>query len=237
MQQLSPERLLETRDEAKEKMTAFIIDLKKTIGLAGVDIGDSKQEQRIRQKADEDYGGKEAYIGDYERCKGIGETPVQVVKTKSELSTPNSDLMLRHGAILVSMNDQFDNPKKDTGYRCINSKVGFPVGNGEIHFVEVQIVAAQIEEVYDKTHHYLDIVREVSHGAQDRELTTDEKRIQAYAFAGCRYENGIASRDNGYDELLDQQRKTKYEVNRTTQNNMEHQIMALNDLLENFTAE
>ena len=237
-QKISPERLEATRDEVRQKMVDFLIDLKSTSGLTNTKIGSSKEPLRITQKANEDYGGHKEYVGDWERCMGIGDTPLQILKGKSELQNPNSDVMRRHNAVLVSLNDQFADPKYKTGYRAINAKVGFPVGNPsdeEIHFVEIQITASQIEEVYDKTHEYLDIIRAVSDQAKDREMTKDEKRIQAYAFAGCRYENGIASRENGYDELLDPRYRSKYEVSKTTQNNMENQILALEELRNNFT--
>lgn len=239
IQQMSFDRLMETRDEAREKMAAFLHDLSKQVGFVDTIVDhDGKSLNRIYQKAREDYGGNPRYVNDPERCKGVGDNPFQILKAKSEVTNPNSEIMLKHGAELVYMNDQFDEPKKETGYRCINCKISFPVGDQqERHTVEVQIVAKQIEEVYEKTHEYLETSRDVAEKARERELTPEETRIISYCAAGCRYENGIASRENGYDELLDQRKRSVYELSHTRQNNMEHQILALQNLMQNYEAE
>ncbi len=215
------ERVLETRPEAKEKLHAFLIDLRKSVGLDDFVIGDTKLMESVNRKARDDYEGDHLAVLDHERGKGIVSDPLSVLKTKLQLSNPNSNLMLKHGAEIVTLNDLFENPKIKTGYRCINTKIALPVGNAEPHTVEIQIVASQIEDLYERTHEEINFARSIAENARNREMTQDEKKLMAFAMAKCRYHNQKASRDHGYDDLLDPRIHSKHALSSTREDRME----------------
>ncbi len=156
-QQIPYERILATRDAAHEKLHEFIIDCKKNFGLTHVHVGDDKDEQTAINKANRDYDGDRTRVLDYVRSMGVVDNPNSVIEMLDALSDPNSDVMLKHGVIVASSNNLFEDPKDHTGYRCLNYKLAFPVGSNkeleqERHIVEFQVVARQLEGLYKTTH-------------------------------------------------------------------------------------
>ncbi|MGH1375321.1 MAG: hypothetical protein ACRBCK_03140 [Alphaproteobacteria bacterium] len=156
-QRMSLERILETRDEAHEKLQKFIIDCRKNFSLGAVHVGKDKDLATAENKANRDYDGDMTRVLDYVRSMGVVSNPDSVMEMHEALSDRNSDIMLKHGIVMASANNLFEDPKDFTGYRCLNYKLAIPVGNNEVfdkehHIVELQIVAKQLEALYKVTH-------------------------------------------------------------------------------------
>lgn len=235
IQQIPYDRVLATRPEAREALFNFVIDLKKQTGFCDYGIGDTKSEERINQKIFEDgergYKGDRLYVTDHERMKIVTQTPQEVTSLLNELNATYSDSMSRHKAELAGLNNLFANPKEKTGYRCVNSKIAFYVGDNEPHIVELQITAASIDALYNKTHKILEINRSIAANAQHRRLTKEEQMIRAYCDAACRYFHGKAAREGNYDILLAPQYYAKHAMTPTREHNQENMIFALKQLL------
>lgn len=200
------DRILETRDEAREKLKNLLIDLRSRVGLHDFEIGPNKKLDRAINKAKRDYEGDITRVTDFVRAKGIVTTPEQVEEIKTALSEGDGKQFLDdHGIRIVRETDFFESPKDLTGYRCLNYKIAIPIGpdtvtKPEYQVVELQIVAEQIEAVYSTTHPHKVTAEEILN--RDEELDRLGRREVAYNYAACRYHNGIAARDAGYDKLL-----------------------------------
>lgn len=216
-QPMSYEEIMATREEARQKLIEFVADLHYAAGLSDHKIGRSKEEHSIQRKAKLSYNGDRTRIMDYERAKGVVTTPEEVRAVQALLSDRDgrrSDFMRQHGSYVVKENDFFEEPKDTTGYRCINYKIGLPVGNdGKLHVVELQIVAEQIEKVYKESREHKRLAEEILN--TDSDLTREQRRAVAAHFAVCRLTNGLAARDNGYDSLLRPEARGKHALTRT----------------------
>ena len=143
---------------------------------------------------------------------------IQETDTTVEFDQPQRrpEFMQKHNSHVARATDFFEDPKDFTGYRCINYKLAIPVGDQrpseeEFQIVELQIVAEQIEAVYDKTHPYKRAAEEI---LDKDDLTQEDRREAAYNFAACRYHNGLAARDAGYDKLLKPELRSKVALTR-----------------------
>ena len=162
---------------------------------------------------------------------------MQEVDTTVEFDTPQRrpEFMQKHNSHVARTTDFFEDPKDFTGYRCINYKLAIPVGEQrpseeEFQVVELQIVAEQIEAVYDQTHPYKRAAEEI---LDKDELTQKDRREAAYNFAACRYHNGLAARDAGYDKLLKPELRSKVALTR----NRELKLRGMIDELEMMASE
>lgn len=233
-QMLSPERMFETREEVREKLGAFLIDCKKYLHMHEVILGPPKKDEKIEGKSKREYGGDIRCITDIERGKGIVITPEEVVAFEEALGDEDSYLMRKYGIIVVDSYNCFDDPKDLTGYRALYKKLAFPVGDKEgdeqeYHVVEFQLVAEQLEEIYDVTHPFKDRAEELL-GKENP--TKEERREAAYNFAACRYYNGITARDNGYDKLLKPQLRGKHAITKPREERLEYMLLELKRMKE-----
>lgn len=153
---LSPERIIETREQAffgLEKLLSECVYLFPDVAYI---MGNFKDLKVAKNKAIRDYDGDESRITDHVRAKLRVELP----ETISALTSKDfKKLLNKHGIHVAEMNDYFSDPKDETGYRALNYKLAIPVGfdeqgKPEYHVVELQVVAEQIEAVYDQTHKY-----------------------------------------------------------------------------------
>ena len=230
-QTMSYERILETRGEVNIAFSKFLSDAKRQLGLHDAFAGPLKDLEADEKKADREYGGNKELVTDYVRGKGIVRTPEEIIKIKEALLDKYSELMEKHGVLLVQMTDFFEDPKDFTGYSALNIKLAVPVGKeGEYQVVEWQVVADQIEAVYDITHPYKAAAEAIHDRAAEegRELTKEERREAAYNFAACRLYNGQARRDAGYDILLKPELVGKHALTR----NREIKLKGMVDNLE-----
>jgi len=143
------------------------------------------------------------------------------------------EFMQHHNCEVARQSDFFEDPKDFTGYRCINYKLAVPVGKDSVgaedfQIVELQIVAEQIEAVYDKTHPYKRAAEEILD--KEGELTQEDRKRAAYNFAACRYHNGLAARDAGYDKLLKPEVRSKIALTRNRELKLEGMIDKLNEM-------
>lgn len=153
--QLMPyERILETRHEADEILLAFLRNCKRELRLHDAFTGPLKDLTAAEKKAKRDYNGRNELVTDYVRGKVVVRTPQEVQAIKETFGNRNSELMQQSGIYLVNVTDFFEDPKDLTGYRALNYKLAVPVSGGDYHVVELQVVAEQIEQIYDKTHPY-----------------------------------------------------------------------------------
>lgn len=215
--QLMPyERILETRPEANEVLLGFLRNCKRELRLHDAFTGPLKDLTAAEKKAKRDYNGRSELVTDYVRGKVVVRTPEEIKALKQTLGNRNSDLMHNSGIYLVHMTDFFEDPKDLTGYRALNCKLAVPVSGGDYHVVELQVVAEQIEKIYDQTHPYKARAEALHDQAasEGRELTKGEKREAAYSFTACRLFNGRVARDAGYDELLKPEVRSKHELSR-----------------------
>lgn len=230
-QPMSYNEIMGTRNEARDKLIQFVADLHYEAGLSDHVIGRSKEDDSIQRKAKLDYNGDLTRIMDYERAKGVVTTPEEVRAVQALLSDQDgrrTSFMRDHGAYIVKENDFFEEPKDTTGYRCINYKIGLPIGDeGKIHVVELQIVADQIEQTYKESREHKRLAEEILN--TDEDLTREQRRAVAAHFAVCRLTNGLAARDNGYDSLLRPESRSKHALTRNREDKLEGQAAFLRE--------
>lgn len=153
IQPLSYQEVLDTRSQARAALKALLIDLNKSYEDFSFIIGDDKSTTTANKKAIRDYGGENRCVTDYVRSKGTVQSPDTI---KALTGREFEHLLHKHGIEVAAMNNYFEEPKDQTGYRCVNMKLAVPVDKerSQFHIVELQIVADQIEAVYDQTHDY-----------------------------------------------------------------------------------
>lgn len=229
-QRMTYERIVETREEANQAFLNFLRDCKRQLRLHDAFVGPLKDLTAAENKANREYNGRRDLVTDYVRGKVVVRSPEEVAAIKETFRNARSDLMDKHGIYLVHLTDFFEDPKDFTGYRALNYKLAVPVKGGDYQVVELQVVAEQIEEIYDLTHPYK-AAAEAIHDraeAEGRELTKDERREAAYNFAACRLHNGSVARDAGYDVLLKPELRGRHELTR----NREIKLSGMVDDLE-----
>ncbi len=226
-QSIAMDRILETQEEARDNLQAMLVDLMIAANHNNYDnencdffIGPNKRLDVAQNKANRDYDGDPTRVTDYVRAKVVVTSPEQVETIQEILSesyerssvssdagyTKRSEIAQEHDVHVARAINFFENPKDSTGYRCINYKLAVPVGdkksgmNQEYQVVELQVVAKQLEDVYDVTHPHKRAAEEILDKQED--LTHEDRQRVAYNFGACRYYNGLAARDAGYDKLL-----------------------------------
>jgi len=155
-QPLPYDKVIETRPQAREKLKELLIESSKNIKGIHFEIGPDKDLETANNKAIRDYNGDKRAVTDYVRAKICVDSPDQVRALTGE---EFQDIMNDNDVHVVKMNNYFSDPKDRTGYRCLNYKLAIPIGideqdNQQYHYVELQVVAEQIEAVYDETHEY-----------------------------------------------------------------------------------
>ncbi len=155
-QPLPYDKVIETRPQARAKLKEFLIECSKNIKGIHFEIGPDKDLETANNKAIRDYDGDKRAVTDYVRAKICVNSPDQVRALTGETF---QHVMDDNDVHVVKMNDYFSDPKDRTGYRCLNYKLAIPVGqdeqnNNQYHYVELQVVAEQIEAIYDETHKY-----------------------------------------------------------------------------------
>lgn len=215
-QTLPYERVIATREQANHIFLLFLRDCKIQLRLHDAFVGPLKDLETAEKKAEREYQGRKELVTDYVRGKVVVRTPDEVLALKETMSRSNSELMSRHGIKFVHMTDFFEDPKDFTGYRALNLKLAVPVGDDDYQVVELQVVADQIEAIYDVTHPHKAAAESIHDRAhlEKRDLTKEERREAAYNFAACRLYNGRASRDAGYDILLKPNLRSRHELTR-----------------------
>lgn len=192
--------------EIEKNFQEFAKELSKIIG-GNFKLGPLKDREIAEKKIDRDYEGKTTLISDVIRGKVIIDSPETIVKLK-EILNPDSNnkhpLLKKYGAYCAQLSDYFANPKYETGYRCINAKLSFPIeGTDEEFLVELQGVDKNIEETYDKTHRHMRLAQEITSRYKDERMPNDAAFKRAGHYAVCKYHNGIASIESGLDIHLD----------------------------------
>lgn len=224
-QKLPHDRILATNETADKVLQNLITACIDQMDFSNCEHGKPKKDDRARAKAKRDYNGDMRYITDYRRAK-LSVRSAEVVRDIMEGDTFQK-ILDQLGIVLVSANNLFENPKDLTGYRCLNMKLAMPVGINEQtkeiehNIVELQIVADQIEALYDWTHPLKAAAEDYLTTAKDRKLTKVERNYPHILFQACRYYNGIAAREAGYDVLLSEEHRDKHVITPERQASME----------------
>lgn len=246
-QVLSREQIRATAEEADRKLASFIADCKRKIpDLVDAFVGPIKDPEVEENKANRDYGGDASFVCDTVRGKGIVNSAMQVLSMKQILDDPDNETLQKHGIFVVTSTDFFADPKEPTGYRALNYRLAVPVEGG-YQIVELQVVAEQIEAVYDLTHQHKRALERVYDGAVmkvprydelgklaigdngdaqydivARELNKAERSEVRYHTAKLALINGLAAKD--YHCLVRPDLAGKYEMNPIRQRKLEDRI-------------
>lgn len=233
---LSLERIVDTQDVATQRLKDFQIAINQAAGTKHK-TGKPKKLDRAEDKAKSDYKGDMQRVTDYARGKMIVDSPEQVKAIAAILDDRNSELLQEHGICVVSKKDYFADPKENTGYRCMNYKIAIPVGEDdnwetERQVVELQVVASQIEKINDLTHPFKRRGEDIVAKCVDEERDPDkEERYEVFlCFATSRYYNGLISGNNGYDVLLDPDKRQRFAMSPAKQENELRHVRNLREL-------
>ncbi len=233
---MSVDRIVETQDVATEKLKAIQIEINKISGSRHK-TGDPKLMESAERKAKTDYNGDLQRVTDFARGKQVVTGPDQIKAIEELLDDSRSEFSREHDICLVSKQDYFSNPKENTGYRCINYKLAIPVGedeNGdtERQVVELQIVASQIERINGLTHPFKRRAEDIVARATDseEEMSPEEALEVHLCFATCRFYNGLISRNNDYDALLEAGKGRKFALTPARQEHLFGDLRNLREL-------
>lgn len=210
------DELYDSVPEVEEKFSAFSNDLLKKIcrlsdgEKEGKTIefkkGETKERERAEQKIAADYDGKATLISDIIRGKIIFSSPETISNIIKILNPRNKQLdplLKKHGVECVVIANHFEEPKFQTGYRCINSRIAIPIeGTDEKHVVELQFTHEALEQVYEKTHYHMREAQKISAQYEHTEMPNDIALKKACHYAVCRFHNGAAAKEAGLDNLL-----------------------------------
>lgn len=171
IQPLPYDRILETRPQAKKALEHVVNDLTKMFDDTYSIFGDNKLEKTAENKAKRDYDGELRCVTDHIRAKLVVSS-AHTIRTLQSLEFKK--LLQEYGIEIAGHNDLFDDPKDDTGYRCVNLKLAVPINEDgtKKHIVELQVVAQQIEDKYDETHVYKRIAEDAMNKIQRLENET-----------------------------------------------------------------
>lgn len=156
IQRLSFERIIETRPAARQMLQDLLILSSIATNGSQFIIGPDKDLSVAERKAQRDFGSDMSRVTDFVRAKMTVDNTDAIRFWKSR---DFEHILYENDIHIAEINDYFEDPKDQTGYRCLNFKLAVPVGkdksgNTEHQVVELQIVAKQIENVYDQTHIY-----------------------------------------------------------------------------------
>lgn len=156
IQRLSLPRIIETRPAARQKLQDLLILCSKATNGSQFIIGPDKDLTVAEKKAQRDFSSDMSRVTDFVRAKMTVDNTDAIRIWKSR---DFEHILYENDIHIAEVNDYFADPKDQTGYRCLNFKLAVPVGkdkngNTEHQVVELQIVAEQIENVYDQTHVY-----------------------------------------------------------------------------------
>jgi hypothetical protein len=248
-QMLTREQINATAEEANTKLRNFLIDCKTKIpDLADAFVGPIKDDKVLENKAIRDYGGDASFVCDKVRGKGVVTNAQQVLSMQQILDDPHNEILKKHGMFVVHKTDFFSDPKEPTGYRALNYRLAVPVVGG-YQIVELQVVAEQIEAVYDLTHPHKRAIEKIYDGAIEeipeydnngqrlttengtplftylpRELNKVERLDVSYHTAKLALINGQAAKE--YHCLIRPDLAGKYEMTPVRQRKLEQRVEA-----------
>ncbi len=174
-------------------------------------LGPLKEFETAREKVDRDCNGKATLINDIVRAKIVVDSPEGIEKLIDLLDPDHSDkheIFKKFGAHCAQLNNHFLSPKLETGYRCANAKISFPLKNvdgskaEEQFLVELQIVHEAIENVYDKTHKHMRKAQNIVGRYRHEQIPNEQAMRVGAHYAVCKFFNGQAARKAGLDCFL-----------------------------------
>lgn len=199
-------------------------------------VGPNKKLGKAEEKARNYYHGDLSRIADWNRGKLVIASPDEYRKLKNFFSSKNADYLKNKFGLTVEIStDFFEDPKDSTNYRAINYKISLPTGpKKEPVIVELQVVAEQIEAIYEHTHKfkgeaeaiYDRIATDDAHFQKSgiREITPEKRAWLLQRAADfmlvCKYRNYEAAVNAGYhdDEILSPNRTNNDEFNLNDKN-------------------
>jgi len=212
------DELFKHAPEVKPKFERFLKDLTKEIEdtaenseeFPSYKLGPLKKRERAEDKIHTDYGGKATLISDIIRGKVVVDSVEAIIKLREMLNPKDGavhPLLKKHGIYCAQVTDLFADPKYETGYRCLNSKLAFPLDNGGEYLVELQIVHDKIEATYDKTHKHMRMAQDISREYADKIMPLAAAIRRSRHYDVCLFHNGKASKEGNLDYLLDNRKR------------------------------
>ncbi len=200
----SLDELYEHVDQVEEKFIKLGERLSQLTGGEFI-LGPTKLRDVAEEKIKTDLNNKETLISDIIRAKLVVDTP-EAISDLREILCPTSDYpheeLGREGAFCAQMADYFADPKFETGYRALNTKIALPLDDDRFYLVELQVVHEAIEATYDKTHRHMREAQKIANKYRNERMPNSEAIRQAAHYAVCKYTNGCAAQRGGLDPLL-----------------------------------
>jgi hypothetical protein len=182
--------------------------VKKFAKLTGADfiLTNIKNRETSENKAKRDYDNRAAFVTDVVRGKLVANNSETIAKIQRVLD-PNdpfgNGLLVEFDVFCAQVTDYFKDPKHRTKYRCLNSKLSFPIsGMKEKFLCELQVVDARIESVYDLTHWAMREAQNISGKYKYVEVPDKPAKIRTMLYNICQYYNGNAARQSKLDYML-----------------------------------
>lgn len=174
---------------------------------SSVIMGETKSVSRIIEKAVARYNGDVSKVDDVCRDMILIDDQEQLRDLRSIISnTSFRDTWEDKGVRVEKIDDMFTHPHADTGWRGMVLKVEVDLGKGRMQSAEIQIIPRAMHDIYQKTHVYLEQIRELKDNAKalNVNLSEHEKTVIAEHQAEARRMHYEGARDTGFlspDEL------------------------------------
>lgn len=193
--------------ETQDKLVEAGQDIARYLG-GDLIIGDPKDQEVAKAKVLSELQRKETLMSDACRFTCVVDDIEQVQQGKAlfDPTKPTSDILAKHGIIVVLQRDYFEEPKYETGWRCINARLGIPIGeyDGETiyHYVEGQISGRALHDVYNLTHHHMRTAQNITAKYVDIDMPNSEAIRRFSHYQVCKYINGSTAKMAGYDVMI-----------------------------------
>ncbi|MBI1302171.1 MAG: hypothetical protein GC137_11045 [Alphaproteobacteria bacterium] len=157
-----------------------------------LEMGGLKKRDRAEGKIKKRYKGDVSQITDLLRCRFIVDTPEQIRALEQAL---------RDEPTIAAIQNRFERPVIDSGYRNISSEIRLPNG----HVAEIQIVQSDMLAVDQDLHSRMEKVQIIKRGAKDagRNPNCPEKREIHTLYLEMRAISDGAAQKSRINELLD----------------------------------
>ena len=122
------DELYEYKNPIEKKFFEFVRLLAERTGAKFVP-GDTKERETAENKIKRACLGKATLISDIVRAKIVVDCPEAIAELSAILNPGNTEedpLLKQFGAYCAQINNHFERPKRNTGYRCLNAKISFP---------------------------------------------------------------------------------------------------------------
>jgi hypothetical protein len=138
-------------------------------------MGNTKSVERIIEKAIARYDGDVSKVPDVARDMVLVDSMDQVhaiLNTTSRNYFRNT--WMDKGVTINSIEDKFTKPHPVTGWRGIVVQLEIDLGKGRSQTAELQVIPRGMQDLYDKTHMYLEQIRQLKDNALARHINLSD---------------------------------------------------------------